>query len=481
METVYEDTMDEDTETIDEATIGDNAPTINEPSEPPHLHPVEPIVRRSSRTASKPSRLVPSFTGKTYTKMAVTTITDPDGIRIELQSPNTNESPDFTLVAHTSMTQLSLKTGLKTWGDRTTKAVSKELAQLHYRDTFEPMDPKQLSKEDFSNALESHLFLKQKRDKSIKGRIVAGGNKQRGTIPKEEASSPTVALESVLLTATIDAAEHRDVATIDIPNAVVQTKLENEGDKAIMQLRGRLAELMVKIAPEIYRKYVVINRKGKTMLYVRLQNALYGIMKAALLYYERFVRDILGIGSELNPYDPCVTNKMVKGKQLTIAWHVDDLKVSHVLPSVVTRMAEWLKSQYEQLFDDGSGAMTIHQGKKQDYIGMVLDYSTLGVVTIGMIQYVKEIIEHFQEHDDSSRVAATPAAKHLFKVDEDATPLSEKMATIYHHFTAKALFAAKRARPDICTTVAFLTTQVSTTGRNLYAWSDTCVAHQSLF
>jgi hypothetical protein len=69
--------------------------------------------------------------------------------------------------------------------------------------------------------MESHLFLKQKRDGTVKVRMVAGGNKQRGTIDKIEASSPTVSLESVLLTSVIDAEERRNVATIDIPNAFV--------------------------------------------------------------------------------------------------------------------------------------------------------------------------------------------------------------------------------------------------------------------
>ena len=76
--------------------------------------------------------------------------------------------------------------------------------------------------------LESHLFLKQKRDESIKGRIVAGFNKQRGTIDKEDAASPTAALESVLLTSTIDTAEERGVAMIDITNVFIQTRIKND-------------------------------------------------------------------------------------------------------------------------------------------------------------------------------------------------------------------------------------------------------------
>jgi hypothetical protein len=160
--------------------------------------------------------------------------------------------------------------------------------------------------------------------------MIAGGNKQRVKIEKLDASSPTAALESVLLTAIIDAHEGRDVAVINIPNAFVQTRLEDDADKAIMRLRGKLVVLMVKVAPEIYTKYVIINPKGETVLYVRLLNALYGIMKAALLYYQSFVADLKPIGFEINPYDPCVANKIVEGKQLTVVWHVDDLKVSHV-------------------------------------------------------------------------------------------------------------------------------------------------------
>ena len=57
--------------------------------------------------------------------------------------------------------------------------------------------------------------------------MVAGGNKQIRHINKTDATSPTVVLESVLLTSTIDAKEGRDVDIIDIPNAFVTTRIEN--------------------------------------------------------------------------------------------------------------------------------------------------------------------------------------------------------------------------------------------------------------
>jgi hypothetical protein len=107
--------------------------------------------------------------------------------------------------------------------------------------------------------------------------MVAGqSNKEGGTIDKQDASSPTTALEDVLVLAVIDAKERRKVAVIDIPNAFIQNQFEDEEDKAVMIIRRKLAKLMVKVTPEIYTKYAIINAKGKTILYVRLLSALCG-------------------------------------------------------------------------------------------------------------------------------------------------------------------------------------------------------------
>jgi hypothetical protein len=36
------------------------------------------------------------------------------------------------------------------------------------------------------------------------------------------------------------------------------------------------------------------------------------------------------MGFVINPYDPCVANKIVDEHQLTLQWHVDNLMISHV-------------------------------------------------------------------------------------------------------------------------------------------------------
>jgi hypothetical protein len=122
---------------------------------------------------------------------------------------------------------------------------------------------------------------------------------------------------------------------------------------------------------------------------------------------------------------------------------VDDLKVSHVRATVVTKMADWLRSTYERLFDDGSGEMKICRGKVHEYLGMTLDLTIPGEVKITMIPYVKEIVQLFTEYDNSESIAATPAAEHLFQVRDEITSLSERQATVFHNFVAKCLFLTK--------------------------------------
>jgi hypothetical protein len=81
------------------------------------------------------------------------------------------------------MTQLSLKAGLKEWGKKGFKAAHSEMKQ-YLRKTFKPNHWRELSKAQRHTVLESHMFLKLKRDGKIKGRTVAGGNKQRDYISK---------------------------------------------------------------------------------------------------------------------------------------------------------------------------------------------------------------------------------------------------------------------------------------------------------
>jgi len=92
--------------------------------------------------------------------------------------------------------------------------------------------------------------------------------------------------DSVFITGAIDAHEDRDVATCDLPGAFLHTMTD---EKVIMVLRDELCDLMVKVNPKLYRKYICKDKRGKPVLYVELFKSLYGLMRSALLFYRKRV------------------------------------------------------------------------------------------------------------------------------------------------------------------------------------------------
>jgi hypothetical protein len=152
-----------------------------------------------------------------------------------------------------------------------------------------------------------------------------------------------MATESVFITAVIDAHKGWEVATYDVPGTFLHA---NSNKDITMILKGKLAELMVQVAPNLYRKYITVDRKGTAILYMKMQKAMYRLLRSALLFYRKLVADLESAVFKINLYDPCVANKTVNGTQMTVCWHVDDLKVSHIDPDEVTKFGDWLSKTY---------------------------------------------------------------------------------------------------------------------------------------
>ena len=96
------------------------------------------------------------------------------------------------------------------------------------------------------------MLLTEKRNKTIKGRMVFNGKPTRKWLSKENSASPTTMLESLMLTLVIDAKEDRDVMTADVPNAFIQAELPT-GDgheRVFMKITGVLVDMLVEIMLE---------------------------------------------------------------------------------------------------------------------------------------------------------------------------------------------------------------------------------------
>ena len=110
----------------------------------------------------------------------------------------------------------------------------------------------------------------------------------------------------------------------------------------IIRLHGTMAETLVRIDPDRYKPCLTYER-GKPVLYAKALKALYGTLNAPLLFWKYLSGKLELWGFKINPYDICVANKMINGKQCTVLWHVDDLKISHVDLGVVEGVGKRLR------------------------------------------------------------------------------------------------------------------------------------------
>jgi hypothetical protein len=183
-----------------------------------------------------------------------------------------------------------------------------------------------------------------------------------------------------MLSCTIDAHKGHNVATADIPGAFMQTDMDGT---VHMMLEGKMAELLARLDPKLYRKHLMI-KKGKPIMYVELKKALYGTLQASLLFWKDLSKNLKEWGFKINPYDWCVADKTINGKQCTVLWHVDAIKVSHEDPEVVTQVLKL----FEDVYGSKDAPLTITRDKVHNYLGMTIDFSVDGKVDFTMIDSI---------------------------------------------------------------------------------------------
>lgn len=252
----------------------------------------------------------------------------------------------------------------------------------------------------------------------------------------------------MFIVAAIAAKEQRYCKVADVTGAYLNAPMGNI--TVLMRIDSAVSELLFQIVPA-YRKYS--NKDGS--LIVKLTKALYGCIESAKLWYQMLsLRLKDGFGLIPNPYDPCVMNIEKNSQRLTVAIYVDDLFISSTSEQLIQELMEFLRSEFQTI--------TEQTGSKLSYLGMCFDFSNRqesAVVDVSMIGYVDDIIHSTR----ATPGVSTPASTNLFEI----SPISASNSLLakaekkqFHTIVAKLLYLAKRARPDILTAVAFLTSRV---------------------
>jgi len=216
-------------------------------------------------------------------------------------------------------------------------------------------------------------------------------------------------------------------APIGLKGAYLNAKMKEE---VLMKITGEEVKLFCELDPSL--EQFVTKGKNKDVLYVELDRALYGCVQSVLLWYELYSTTLKEIGFELNPYDLCVANANINGKQCTVCWYVDDNKISHKDQEVVDSVIKKIETKF--------GSMSKTFGDKHEFLGMDIQFKNKKVI-VGMKKHTLKAINSFGE--DITRNASTPANPYLFKV-RDAPKLSEEKADIFHSVTAQVFFCREQ-------------------------------------
>ena len=346
-------------------------------------------------------------------------------------------------------------------------AIEAELRSLLHKKAFHGIHVSSLTETQRKGIINSTMNITQKfspssdgngrvKDK-LKARLVGGGNRQdRSSYSREEISSPTVSTTSVLLLSQLAAAEKREVISLDIGCAYLNASMpKSNPDKAVyMRISPEIATFLIKIDPAM-QPYLMKNG----CITVELDQALYGCIESAVLWYQELSTTLREQGYQPNPLDPCVFNSTRTYSQVTIAVYVDDLLITGNDSTAMESLIDALRDRYKDL--------KIVRGKVHNYLGMVLNFTRPAHVTVSQAGMILDItrgkpLDAVIPHTSGAKhsPSKTPAPGHLFEVSPDSLLLSPIDKAIVHRTAAQLLFVGTHSRPDIVLANSFHTKRV---------------------
>ena len=345
--------------------------------------------------------------------------------------------------------QMSIQQGIKKYKDEGKASAMKEIINLTDNDCFGETVYEKLTQQFKDKALPILMFMVMKRNGSLKTRGCANGSVQRLYTNKEDVSSPTPDFYAFKFVCAVIAREQRDVASVDLPGFFLQT---DQDEKILLKLTGAVALLLVE-SDSKWKKHLR-KENGKWVIYVICKKAIYGTMNAALLAYKKLAKLFRSWNFKMNPYDACVWNKLVNGKQFTIVFHIDDLLLSHLNPNIVTLYINKLNKEYGSLAN-----LTVTRGKVHEYLGMTIDFRVKFEAWFSQFDFLKKLLDSLPLSMSTGH-KNTAAPEYLFKTTDNSCLIDNERKEIFHTITAKTLWVSQRSRTDVQLAVGFHCTRV---------------------
>ena len=139
---------------------------------------------------------------------------------------------------------MNTKKGINKLGQKAVDALLKEFTQIVDLNVFECVDPNTLTTEQKRETLVALSLVKLKHNSKIKGGVIVDGRPQRKKYNENQTSSVTYHQDSLMISLSIDALEHRCVDTGDVPGAYLHAHMK---DFTLIKLENKSVNIMCQI------------------------------------------------------------------------------------------------------------------------------------------------------------------------------------------------------------------------------------------
>lgn len=370
---------------------------------------------------------------------------DEDDVVSSIHELSTSNTDDINSVLH-----ISLKKGLRDYGELADASILSELEQLVVTTgALRPIKRDDYDRIDVKRAIRSHMFLKVKEDaagnfEKLKSRLVGDGSQQDASLFPNK-SSPTAKLESIMTCLALSAKENLHCMAIDITGAYLEADWPTGpgSTKQLIWLEKTMADILIKKFPQ-YREFV--ESDGRILLLAT--KALYGCVESSRLWFELLTKKLKEMGFKSTMIDPCVMYKYINGNRVTIIIYVDDLLVTSCMLDDLTWVLDTLRSSFTKV--TGNTGM-----KDFSYLGMRVRLST-GKAWLTMDAYENNMLALVPD----IKTFKYPADVHVFDIRDSSIPLNTTETSDFHTMVAKLLYYSMRVKPQIQVPVSFLCTRV---------------------
>ena len=267
-----------------------------------------------------------------------------------------------------------------------------------------------------------------------------GGHRQnRSGYDESDISAPTWSKTSCFTNLAIASFENRDLWSMDIGSAFVNSYLKNTN--IVMRMGPAIAKLLVEMDSS-YEEFV--DEDG--CIYVSLIKALYGLAESANLWYENISSALMEINFKPSKEDPA-TFLRTKGKiTTTIGLYVDDLLGMDLGGDSSKEVLNHLLGKYEKVEHHA-----LNDEKTLNYLGMEIrkDGKAIVVHQAGYIEQLKAKYSHLVMPDGyPTSPSSNVTLEHREGLPVDVTDYKAQLMSLS--------FLAQTSRADLLMTVSYL-------------------------